>query len=77
MRGMKRASRGLPARAIPSVMKVLVSKYHQGYYMRWAGLAGTSNGQLTWALAKTAEVYLTEDLHVMICMLMSCHEEQG
>jgi len=35
-------SRGLPARAMPSVKKVcFIPKYHLGRYARWTGLAGT------------------------------------
>jgi len=40
--GRERLSRGLPARAVPSVKKVCFTpKYHLGRYTRWTGLAGT------------------------------------
>lgn len=61
VRGRKQATRGLPAMAISSVMNMLASKYQQGCNARWAGLAG----RLTLALAKTAEIFMDEDQHVM------------
>jgi len=45
----------LPARATPSMMKVLAAKDHLGRYARWIGLAGTSNGRLTWALVQQSQ----------------------
>jgi len=40
---------------MPSVMKVLAQKDHLGRYAGWIGLAGTLNGQLTWALVQQSQ----------------------